>query len=615
MDRRQVLQQAAALSALGGLAPVQAAKPALPLETAAAGRKVLRIPLVSPEVGFDPAQVNSDGNSVILIAQILEAPLGYDYLARPARLLPCTAVALPEVSPDGRVFTLQIKPGIFFADDPAFKGQRRELVAQDYVYSLKRFYDPQYNSGDLYNYQSVKILGLTELRDQAIKNKTPFDYDTPAAGARALDRYTLRIELGVPDPRFVYRLAENGGLGAVAREVVEFYGRDNIPAHPVGTGAYRLKSWRRGSRIVLERSPTFRGEVYAGAPAAAPEAQEAAAWLAGKTLPLADELVFDVVDEAQPRWLSFLDGSYHQINVPGPYVPRAVPNGKLAPYLVKRGIRLQQQLEPDMVMTYFNMEHPLVGGYTPQKVALRRAVALGFDGEAFIRQTYGGMAVRAQSTITPYTSGYDPAYKSEMGDHDPVRAMALLDTFGYVDRNGDGFREQPDGQPLVLKLAATAQQSDRANNEIWRRSMQRIGLRIEFEISNWPDLLKRTRSGDLMMWGYAWGGASPDGGPMLGIAYGPNAAESNDARFDLPAFNRLYEQQLSLPDGPQRDAVMRQAKNLMVAYMPYKTHVHRIRNDLLHPDLRSYWRHPFMRDIWRFVDVQSAPGSEKDRRG
>ena len=598
MDRRHWLQGVGAGTLLG-----LAARPA---RAQAPRQNVLRLPINTAEVGFDPVQINSDSNSNVIMAQIFEAPLMYDYLARPARLLPRTAVALPEISAAGRVFTVRLKPGIFFADDPAFRGRPRELVAADYVYALKRFYDPQYNSGDLYLYESARILGLSELRQQAIDRKKPFDYDAPVAGARVVDRHTFVIELGVGDPRFVYRLAESGGLGAVAREVVEFYGPSEVPAHPVGTGPYRLKSWRRGSRTVLERSPQFRGEVYEGTPAADPEAQAVAAFLRGKTLPLADEIVFDVVEEAQPRWLSFLDGSYDILNVPGAFVPRAVPGGRLAPYLERRGIRLQQQLEADMVMTYFNMEHPLVGGYAPAQVALRRAIGLGFDGEAFIRQMYGGLALRAQSPLTPHTSGYNPAYKSEMGDHDPARAMALLDAFGYRDRNGDGYRERPDGSPLELLMAGMASQQDRASHEIWKRSMDRIGLRIGFEISNWPDLLKRTRSGSLMMWGYSWLSSSPDGAQMLGIAYGPHAAESNDARFNLPAFNALYERQRALPDGPARDAVMQEAKSLMVAYMPYKTHAHRMRNDLLHPSVQGYWRHPFMRDIYRFVAPQGV---------
>jgi ABC-type transport system substrate-binding protein len=597
MKRRHVLQGA------GALALAEAGHRAL---AAQPPRKVLRIAFPAAETSFDPPQTNSDLYSSTIIAQILEAPLGYDYLARPAALVPVTAAALPEIAADGRSFTMRIRAGIFFADDPAFGGRPRELVAQDYVYALKRFYDPQYNSSDLYLFETPKLPGLSELREKAIKQRSPFDYDTEVEGVRVLDRYTLRIKLGAPDPRFVYVLAQPSIMGAVAREVVEKYGKE-IGAHPVGTGAFRLKSWRRASRIVLERSPSFRHVVYEGTPADEPLAQEISKRIAGQRLPLVDEVQVDIVEESQPRWLSFLDGSYHWLELPGDYAGIAVPKGKLAPFLQKKGIRAQAALQADMAMSFFFMEHPLVGGYTPPKVALRRAVSLAFDGDTYIRHVMGGMAIPAQSTIGPFTSGYDAAYKSEMSEHSPARARALLDLYGYVDRDGDGWREQPDGQPLVLRMATMSSQRDRLSNEIWKRSMDKVGLRMEFEVSTWPELLKKSRAGTLMMWGYGWTATSPDGGFFLGIAYGPHASEANDPRFALPAFDRLFEQQQRLPDGPQRNAVMREAKNLLVAYMPYKVHYHRIRTDLVQPWTHHFWRHPFMRDTYRFIDVDPQP--------
>ncbi|HET9822535.1 MAG TPA: ABC transporter substrate-binding protein [Burkholderiaceae bacterium] len=589
--RRRDWLRLGSAAALAGVAEAGIAAPT--------GRKVLRLPIVSPETVLDPPQTNSDLNTGDILGHIFEAPLTYDYLARPARLVPATAEALPEVSADGRQFTLRIRPGIHFSDDPAFKGRRRELTAADYVYGLKRFYDPKYNSSDLYVFETLKLPGLAEQRRRALESRRPFDYDAEVEGVRALDRWTLRITLGVPNPRFAYTLT---GLYPIAREVVEFYG-DEIGAHPVGTGAFRLKSWRRASRIVLERSPTWRGERYDGTPADEPIAREIAASLAGRTLPLVDEVVIDVVEEEQPRWLSFLNGDYAFLRVPGPFVGMAAPGGRLAPFLAKRGVRLQTALQADMVMTFFYMEHPLVGGYTPEKVALRRAVGLALDGHAYIQRVYGGAALIAQSTIAPFTTGYDAAYRSEMSSYDPARAKALLDLYGYVDRDGDGWREQPDGQPLVLRLASLADQRSRIQNDLWKRCMDAVGLKIEFEIATWPELLKRSRAGTLMMWGYSWAGGSPDGGFFLGIAYGPNASEANDPRFALPAFDRLYERQLTLPDGPEREAVMRRAKDMLVAYMPYKVHAHRVYLDVVQPGTRHYWRHPFMRDIWRYIDV------------
>jgi ABC-type transport system substrate-binding protein len=586
------------LLAAGGALPAAAlAQPA-----ARVGRKVLRLAIPTPETTFDPVQTNSDLRTSEILSHIFEAPLTYDYLARPAKLALSTAAAMPEVSADGKVFIIRIQPGILFADDPAFGGKPRELTAADYVYSIKRFYDPKYNSSDLYNFEQLKLPGLSELRQRAVKTRTAFDYDAPVEGLRVLDKYSYRITLGVPNPRFLYTLADPVFCGAVAREVVERYG-DEIGAHPVGTGAFRLKSWRRASRIVLERSPNFRGVQYVGTPADEPLAQQIAAALQGQTLPLVDEVVIDVVEEDQPRWLTFVNGTYAWIEVPGAMASVAAPNGELAPFLAKKGVRLQKALRPDMGMTFFFMEHPLVGGYTPEKVALRRAIGLAFDSNAYIRHVLGGMAIPAQSTIAPFTSGYDADYRSAMSEHDPARAKALLDTFGYVDRNGDGWREQPDGQPLVLKLATQSDQRSRKENELWKRAMDAVGLKIEFEVATWSELLKRTRAGTLMMWGYAWSATTPDGSFFLGIAYGPNAAEANDPRFNLPAFDRLFEQQLAMADGADREAVMRRAKDLLVAYMPFKAHAHRIRVDLLQAGTKNFWRHPFMRDVWRFVDV------------
>ncbi len=599
MRRRPLIQALPGLAAgAGAWAPASASAPA----TGTRGAKTLHLAFATPETTFDPPQTNSDGNTATILAQILEAPLGYDYLARPVALVPVTATALPDVSADGRSFTLRIKPGILFADDPAFKGQPRELVAQDYVYALKRFYDPRYNSSDLYLFESLKLPGLSELRERALKNRKPFDYDTEVEGARTLDRYTFRVRLGLPDPRFIHRFADHAILGAVAREVVESYGED-IGAHPVGTGPFRLKSWRRGSRIELERSPTYRRAMYEGQPADEPWARRIAEGLRGQTLPRVDRVVVDVVEEAQPRWLSFLDGTYHWLQVPGDYRPLAAPGGQLAPYLARRGVELQTHALPDMIMNFFFMEHPLVGGYTPEKVALRRAIALAFDGDAYMRHVQGGFGVRAQSTVPPFTSGFEADYRSEMSTYSPARAKALLDLHGYIDRDGDGWREQPDGQPLVLSMASTSGQLERRANELWKRAMDAVGLKMVFDIATWPELLKKSRAGTLMMWGYSWGATSPDGGFFLGIAYGPNAGESNDPRFSLPSFDRLFEQQRALPDGPERDGLMRQAKNLLVAYMPYKVHQHSVLPLLVQPWTHGYWRHPFMRDTWRFVDV------------
>lgn len=570
------------------------------------GERVLRLAFNTPETGFDPALV-PDSNTAHVCAAIFEAPLTFDHLARPARLVPQTAVALPEVSADFTRFRFEIRPGIFFADDPAFGGRPRELVAADYVYTIKRYYDPRLNAENVYVFENAKLLGLSALREQARRSKQPFDYDREVEGLRVLDRYRFEVRLGQPAPRFVDHFANAVLLGAVAREVAEAYG-DQLAAHPVGTGPFRLAQWRRASQIVLVRNPGFREQRFnSEAPADDPEAQALARTLAGQRLPLVDRIEVNVIEEAQPRWLSFLNGDIDMLELPPEFAPVAVPNGVLAPHLAKRGVGLRRALQPDMTMSYFNLRDPLVGGYTPEKVALRRAIALAYDNDEDLRLIRLGQGIPAQSVVVPHTSGYEPGFRSEMSEHSHARAQALLDLHGYVDRDGDGWRETPDGQPLVLRLSSLPDQRSRRINELWRKHTAAVGLRMVFEVGTWPELLKKARANNVMMWGYSWSAQTPDGGFFLGIAYGPNASESNDSQFALPAFDRVFEQQAALPDGPERNALILQGKKLLTAYMPYKVHLHRIVNDLTQPGVVGYRRHPFARDLWRYVAVERRP--------
>ena len=447
---------------------------------APAPQKVLRYSMEVAETGFDPAQV-PDAYSREIIDNIIEPPLRYDLLARPLKLRVATAAALPEMSPDFRELTLRIRPGIFFADDPAFKGRARELTAGDYAYTLRRHFDPRLHSVAYADLLGDDILGLQALRERAQNRDLPFDYDAPVEGLRVIDRYTLRIRFGHPSPRFPLKLAETIYAGAIAREVAELYG-DAIMEHPVGTGPYRLVQWRRSSFIALERNPRFRDEFYDEQPAAGDaDGQATAARLHGRREPMVDRVEVSIIEEPQPSWLAYLGGAFDMTLVPYEFAATAAPGGRLAPNLARRGMQMHQVAQPDVTYTYFNMEDPVVGGYTPERVALRRAIALGYDNEEEIRRLRQPLAIPAQGLVTPLVAGYDPAYRSGMGDYDPGRARALLDLYGYIDVDGDGYRERPNGGALVLHMGTDPLHGSRLLNSLWQEKMAAIGIRIVFE--------------------------------------------------------------------------------------------------------------------------------------
>jgi ABC-type transport system substrate-binding protein len=587
--------------ALGAAHPATAPAANEPAKT----EKVFRYAFPIAETGFDPAQL-SDLYSRIVTANIFDSLYSYDYLARPTKIIPMLADGMPQVSADFRTYTVKLRRGILFADDPAFGGKPREVTAQDVVYTYKRIYDPAIKSPVLSSLQEDNILGLEALNTKA-QASGKFDYDSDVEGLRALDRYTVQFKLAKPKPRFFYDLADAGIFGIVAREVVEKYGAA-ISEHPVGTGPFMLSEWRRSSRMVLVRNPNYREEHYeAQPPADDPQSQAIYAKLKGRRLPMVDKVEVSIIEEPQPRWLAFLNNEHDFVErLPYAYANQVLPNNKLAPNLAKRGMQLERVPMPDVTFAYFNMIDPVVGGYTPAHVALRRAMGLAYDGSEEVRLPRRGQAIVAQGPIMPLTGSYDPNFRSEMGTFDRARATALLDMFGYKDVDGDGWREQPDGSPLSIDYYTLSSADYRELDEIFKKDMDAIGIKVVLRIGKWPDHLKAARAGKLQMWALGLSASTPDSGPSLAYAYGKSWGQDNLSRFKNDRFDQLYEQQSEMPDGPARDAVIREAVKIMIAYAPYKYRTHRIGIDLTQPWVIGYRRHPFARDFWRYIDIDTT---------
>jgi ABC-type transport system substrate-binding protein len=577
-----------------------------PAASAPAGLKVLRYAFEVAETSLDPTKIN-DLYSRTLTPHIYEGLYTYDHLARPIKIKPLTADGMPQHSDDFRVWTVKLRPGIYFADDPAFKGAKRELIAQDYVYAFKRFADPANKSPVWSGIENEKYLGLNELRQAAIAAKRPLDYDREIDGVRALDRYTIQFKLAEPRPRFIETLAGGDLFGAVPREVVEFYG-EQFESHPVGTGPFRLAQWRRSSFIALERNPTYRERYYDAEPAADDaEGQAILAKLKGRRIPMIDRVEISIIEEEQPRWLSFVSGQADlAYRVGYQFVNEAMPGGKVAPNLAKQGVQGYRYVEAAANYYMFNMEDPVVGGYTPAQVALRRAFGLGLDVRNIIDYAYSGMGTVAQGPSLPHTVAYDPKIKTEVGDYDPARAKALLDVYGFKDVDGDGWRERPDGSPLVLDVNTQSQLRDRRIGEVLNKNMKALGIRVRMRVAQWPENLKSARAGKYQIWSLGGASSSPDsGGAFMRLDSGAIGGQ-NMARVRLPELDAAFRKLQELPDGPERLTVFRQAEQIAIAYMPYKFTLNRVSIDMAQPQVIGY-RHPvFWQDWWHYVDIDPA---------
>src|SRR3954471_9231248 len=399
---------------------------------AADGGKILHVTFQAAETGFDPVRV-SDYYSGSIIEAIFDPLLSYDYLARPAKLVPNTAESLPQVSRDGRTYTFKLRKGIHFADDAAFKGAKRELTAADYAYSIKRFFDPKYRSPYTFIFTG-KIVGLDELAARA-KESGRFDYEAPVEGLQTPDRYTLVIRLREPDLNFAHVLAFPL-VGAVAREAIEAYGEES-PSHPVGSGAFRLARYVRSSKIVLERNPGYRERRWDFDPGDNPRFRALAERMRGKRLPAIDGVEVSIMEETQSRWLAFQRGEtdieYQLAEVSPTFM---TDDGKLKPEFVARGIQLDRMVDAEIVYMYFNMQDKIdgqpnpVGGFGKEKMALRRAIMMAYKIDDQIRIIRKGQAVRAKYPIPPGVAVHDPGYQPAVV-YDPRAANALLERYGY----------------------------------------------------------------------------------------------------------------------------------------------------------------------------------------
>ena len=565
--------------------------------------KTLRVTFQVAETGFDPARV-SDYYSGTIIEGIFDPLLTYDYLARPAKLVPNTTEALPEITDNGKTYTFRIRKNIFFTPDPAFKGKKRELTAEDYVYTIKRFFDPKNRSQYAFLFEG-KIVGLDELAAQA-KKTSRFDYDARVPGLEVPDRHTLRIHLKQVDFGFPHIVAFTA-TGAVAREVIELYG-DDTHSHPVGTGPYRLKQYTRSSRIVLEANPEFRGRLWDFQPGDDPLDREIVAQMKGKKLPVIGNVQVSIMEETQSRWLAFekgeTDQEYQLWDLSTNFMTE---DGKLKPEFVKRGIRLNRTIDPEITYTYFNMQKKIgdqpnpVGGFSKEKIALRRAIAMAYKIEDQIRVIRKGQAIRAEHPIPPGIAGHDPSYKSSI-PYDPKTANALLDKFGYR-KAADGYRTLPDGRPLVIRYSSIPNERDRQFDELMKRSLDTIGIRLEIHKDRFAELLKLERRCRLMMRGAAWIADYPDGDNFMQLLYGPNTFQSNNACYQSPEFDKLYEKSRTLPDGAERNKLYRQMGRLMEAHTAWIMMDSRYRNVLLHPQVIGLKKHPILHQEWMYYDL------------
>ncbi|TCM66794.1 ABC-type oligopeptide transport system substrate-binding subunit [Acinetobacter calcoaceticus] len=576
------------LCILNGISSVNAAPP-----------KVIHSYFRAAETGFDPIKT-SDLYSSMINASIYETLYSYDYLASPAKLIPQTAVALPEISADGLTYTIRIKKGIYFSPDPVFKAKKRELTAYDYAYSWKRLLDPQLRSPNAWLIEG-KFSGMAQLVQQAEKSGR-FNYDAPVAGLQTPDRYTLVLRLNEPDPNLAMMLA-HGPTAALAKEVVEHYknAQGLVMATPVGTGPYVLAKWTPGSRIILNRNPLYRGFIWDFKASNDPADQNIIKQMQGKKMPQIDVVDIQIIQEYETQWLAFKQKQLDWVTLSSAIAADVIKDKQLIPEVAKSGAYLSQSIQPSLSYTYWNMQDPTVGGLSPEKIALRRAIAMSFSAQKYINMLQDGRGFTNVFPVPPGIVGFDPSYNTSI-PYSVSAANALLDRYGYK-KGPDGYRLKPNGQPLSIELALPSSASGSLLAEFWKRNFDQLNIRFAHKSMLFPDYIKMQKQCQHQMGMQRWIADYPDAENFFQLFYSKNIHGSNFGCIKIPEFDRLYERSRTLSDGPERAQLYKKMARILEVNMVTMVSPIDIESTVIQPYVIGYKDHPTLKTPWLYIDI------------
>ncbi|MDF7798210.1 ABC transporter substrate-binding protein [Pontiellaceae bacterium B1224] len=558
----------------------------------------------NPIRGLDPASAGEVSSS-LAIARIYEGLLEYDYLERPYKVKPLLAEAMPEVSDDGLVYTFKIRKGIYFHDDPCFPdGKGRELVAEDFIYSIKRVADVKNVSSGFWAYNN-RILGINDFHE-ASKGKEPTDYAANVEGLQALDDYTLQISLTDPYPQLLYILAMHYAF-AVPHEAVDFYGQDLVN-HPVGTGPYELVDWRRNSRIEFERSPKWKetGRVENYPSKGTPE-QEAAGLLkdAGEQLPFIDRMVQYVIEDQTTSWMMFLSGQLGASVISRDNWDEVITGDrKLNDSLGERGIGLISAPTLDVYYIGFNWDDPTVGqSADPEQnerhKKLRQALSCAYDFDQMNQfmnyrlHPLGGPIPQPLAGSLKKPSPY--AFNLE-------KAKQLLVEAGYPE----GIDPET-GKRLELAIElGSADSNTRQRMELMADMYQKIGIVLKASYNTWPAFIEKMNRRQGQMFQLGWVADYPDAENFLQLFYSKNESPGpNHSNYRNAEIDKMYEQIRTMQDTPERTAIYEEMAEIIVEDSPWIYLFQPMSYALKHSWLENYIPHDFPYGMGKYRRVNT----------
>jgi oligopeptide transport system substrate-binding protein len=561
--------------------------------------KVLQLPMrTDGPRSIDPGR-GSTTYDAMASSQFYETLLTNSY-ADPGRLEPLLLAEMPTTQDNGKTWRFRLKEGVRFHDNECFPGGRgRTVTTDDVFYSIKRLADRAATGEQNWWLLENTILGLDEAyaaqRDAGI-----FDYAAPIEGLRKINDLEFEIVLRQPVYRFLYILSMFQ-TSVVPREAVERYGKD-FGFRPVGTGPFVLDTFVPKQSLTGNRNPNYHHVRY---PAAGEwSAADRRARLhrsAGQRVPFVDRIEFTMYVQDQPMWLEFNQGNLGYTQVPEEYFLEAFDRASrsLKETYTARGVRTHDDQLLDFIFRGFNMEDPLLGGYTPEKRALRQAIALAIDLEEINQTFYNGLPTIYDGPIPPGLDGHPENGRAPVSYRGPNLELARqkLAEAGYP--NGEGL------PPIQFYTSVSSLNTQVA--EMTKRQLERVNIRFEPTFLDFAPLIQLVNRKQAPMFGFAWGSDYPDAENNLALFYSPNESPgSNHYNYKNTEYDRLYEQILTMQPGAERTVIYERMRDMVIEDVPFIGSQGRRRYYLINPWLLNAKPTERFHSWYKFLDVDDS---------
>jgi oligopeptide transport system substrate-binding protein len=579
----------------------------------------------APPKHLDPA-ISYASDESLFIMQIYEPPMGYHYLKRPYELIPLSLESFPELTfldaqgneveegDDALAFsryTLHVREDEHYQPHPAFaldpegkplyvfataaEGGRyrqvpdfpetgsRPVLANDFVYAIKRLADPE-NGSPMLGFMAHYIVGMEAFSEQLAKIPRDgwLDLDSyPMEGLELLDERTLSITIKGRYPQFTYWLAMQF-FSPIAPEVDRFYHNPGFAERnltldwwPVGSGPFMMVKNDPNSEIVLERNPNFREDFYPteGGPG---DREKGLLDVAGKRVPFIDRAVYRLEKEVLPLWTKFVQGYYDRSGEVHGNTNRVFdqafvvgPDGvEMSGELVDHNISMSPDVKPAIYYYGFNMRDPVVGGYTEEKRKLRQALQIAFNTEEYLNIFYKGNGIASHTPIPPGIPGFLEgeagmnSYVYDWVDGEPQRksldyARQLLAEAGYP--NG---RDARTGEPLKIFIDVQSQAISNTIMNWMDRVFGEIGVQVEYRPADWNRTREKLLTGNTQIFSHGWLADYPDPENFLFLLYGPESPldckcdGANNSNYASEIYDDAFRDIRVLPPSPERDKLV-----------------------------------------------------------